>query len=229
MDPDSAAYAPDHPAAIDSPPRRPSPAIGVFEPFPKIPRLNRSMVVTEKIDGSNAAIVFEDLVPESDSGLVVYTQSRKRTLRPGKGTDLNGFAAWVLEHRAALYALLGPGRHFGEWYGQGIQRNYGLDHKRFALFNSDRWSEHFGTPGQPVLMLGEHGIHAVPVLYRGPFSTGMVGGLVNQLGVTGSHVPALPERPFPAEGVIVWHNAARQMFKVTVEGDERPKGSQEPA
>ncbi len=27
------------------------------------------------------------------------------------------------------------------------------------------------------------------------------------------------------EGIIVWHEAARQMFKVTCEGDEKPKGA----
>jgi hypothetical protein len=219
-----------------------SPAPGDFEAFPKIPRLNRSCVVTEKIDGANAAIVFEDDYPFTDAqtgqrnyGPIVFTQSRKRLLRPGKDTDLNGFAAWVLEHRDELYALLGPGRHYGEWYGQGIQRSYGLDHRRFALFNVARWQDSFeqvetsshATVTKP-LFLGEHAIHTVPWLRSMDFSTGMINALVRELAIRGSQVPELPGRA-EAEGVVVYHQAARQMFKVTVEGDERPKNSQEPA
>ena len=31
-----------------------------FRPYPKTPRLNREIVVTEKIDGTNGAIVIEE-------------------------------------------------------------------------------------------------------------------------------------------------------------------------
>lgn len=57
-----------------------------FTPFPKIARLNRTVVVTEKIDGTNAAVgVTEDGV--------VYAQSRKRVITPEQ--DNFGFATWV--------------------------------------------------------------------------------------------------------------------------------------
>src|ERR1044072_4291110 len=105
---------------------RPSPE---FTPFPKIGRLDKDMVVTEKIDGTNAAIVI------TEDG-VIYAQSRKQFITPDK--DNAGFANWVQEHELELEAL-GPGVHFGEWWGSGIQRGYGLDHKRFSLFNTGRW------------------------------------------------------------------------------------------
>src|ERR1035437_8585597 len=64
--------------------------------FPKIARLNRDIVITEKIDGTNAAIGIVEL-PQSEEGSVmyeVYAQSRNRIITPGKG-DHAGFAAWV--------------------------------------------------------------------------------------------------------------------------------------
>jgi hypothetical protein len=200
-----------------------------FEAFPKLPRLNRSCVVTEKIDGSNAAIV---IVEDGEFGRVrVGAQSRTRLITPGKQSDMAGFAAWVQEYQQELVNLLGPGRHFGEWYGAGIQRGYGLDHKRFALFNTDRWNPSFsdrtngfGEVSTEPLMLGEHGIHTVPILRRFEFSTGMINAAVRELAIRGTQIPGATG---PAEGVVVWHNAARQMFKVTVENDERPKGSEE--
>lgn len=104
----------------------------VFEPFPKLARLNRTIYVTEKLDGTNAAIgIHEDGT--------IYAQSRKRLIRVGD--DNAGFAAWVDENKDQLSATLGPGLHFGEWWGSGIQRGYGLPkgEKRFSLFNTGRW------------------------------------------------------------------------------------------
>lgn len=56
-----------------------------FVGFPKIPRLNRGIIVTEKIDGSNACIVIDE---ESD----IWAQSRKRIITPE--VDNFGFATW---------------------------------------------------------------------------------------------------------------------------------------
>lgn len=208
-----------------------------FEEFDKIPRLNRSMVVTEKIDGSNAAIIIELMEPGDEPGIgsvaageyLMAAQSRKRLIAPGKATDMAGFAGWVHENAQELANLLGPGRHFGEWYGHGIQRSYGLDHKRFALFNTERWGPTFAQGDQDIavpLFMGEHAIHTVPVLERTAFSTVRIRDHVDSLREYGSRVPGA--EGFAAEGVVVWHNAARQMFKVTTQGDERPKSSREP-
>lgn len=42
-----------------------------FEGFEKIPRLNREMIVTEKIDGTNASV----LVPDDDGPLLTGNRS----------------------------------------------------------------------------------------------------------------------------------------------------------
>jgi hypothetical protein len=39
-----------------------------FEAFPKIPRLKRDMVITEKIDGTNACVLIEDCTDHDSSG-----------------------------------------------------------------------------------------------------------------------------------------------------------------
>lgn len=57
-----------------------------FVSWPKIARLNRDMVVTEKIDGTNAAIIVTE-----DGDL--YCQSRTRVISLEQ--DNFGFAAWV--------------------------------------------------------------------------------------------------------------------------------------
>src|SRR5271167_2513944 len=115
-----------------------------FQEFPKMARLSRDAIVTEKIDGTNAAIVvahgLSDQLPPNAIALIgsmhIYAQSRSRFITPED--DNFGFARWVKEHAEEL-AALGTGCHFGEWFGAGIQRGYGLAEKHFALFNVSRW------------------------------------------------------------------------------------------
>jgi len=193
-----------------------------FEAFPKIPRLNRNMTITEKIDGTNACVIITECHPgeydayahpTSDLRWLLGAQSRKRLINP---TDDNmGFARWVWEHADSLAEDLGPGRHFGEWWGLGIQRGYGLDHKRFSLFNTKRWAAadgHFTTPN----------LHVVPVLDEYAFSTERIDDCVKALGDGGSC--AAPGFPDP-EGVVVYHHASGTMAKVTCKNDEKPKGA----
>lgn len=190
-----------------------------FQAWPKIARLNRRIVITEKIDGTNSAVICTE-----DGG--VYAQSRKRLITPGKSTDNFGFAAWVQEHADELFAGLGPGYHYGEWYGSGIQRGYGLEQgeKRFALFNVGRWNVldeggcYVSSPDLP------HCCEVVPTLYEGPFSQHDIDMCVEDLRVNGSLAVPRFMRP---EGIVIWHTAARMLFKVTLEKDEKPKNSRE--
>lgn len=106
--------------------------VPAFEAFPSISRLSRSFTVTEKIDGTNAQVHV------SEDG-TVCAGSRSRWITPE--ADNFGFAAWVKAHEDELRNGLGVGSHFGEWWGAGIQRRYGLAEKRFSLFNVARWGE----------------------------------------------------------------------------------------
>lgn len=182
-----------------------------FEPWPKIARLNRNITITEKIDGTNAAV----LIVESSLGdFDVYAQSRTRIITPED--DNFGFANWVSKNVGALVATLGPGRHFGEWWGSGIQRKYGLvgDDKRFSLFNTARYG------AVDFAAEGLSNVSTVPVLYEGLFSESVIKSELRGLEAFGSE--AAPGFLNP-EGVVVFHQAAREMFKVTIQGDEAPK------
>lgn len=184
-----------------------------FSAWPKTPRLFRDMIVTEKIDGTNAAIIIE----ETDEGPIVGAQSRKRLISPDD--DNFGFAKWVWENADDLAHLLGPGRHYGEWWGSGIQRGYGLTNgeKRFSLFNVKRYAGISGV---------FKGIDIVPVLFEGPFDLDEVATQLGQLRLHGSQ--AAPGFMNP-EGVVVFHEAAGQVFKATLDNDGIPKGMVEAA
>lgn len=174
-----------------------------FEAWPKIARLNRECVITEKIDGTNGAIVVTE-------DLEVYAQSRNRLITPD--SDNFGFARWVADNSRAIAASLGPGRHFGEWWGAGIGRRYGMTEKRFSLFDTHAWEdEEMFVPG----------LGCVPVLWSGTFSTRAVEWACASLNRYGS--VAAPGFSQP-EGVVIYHTAARVSFKVTLEGDSAPKG-----
>jgi len=176
-----------------------------FIPFPKIPRLKRGCIITEKIDGTNAQVV----VGEDGS---VRAGSRKRWITPDN--DNFGFATWVKQHEDELRDL-GPGQHFGEWWGLGIQRGYELSERRFSLFNSGRWSGE-----RPACC------NVVPVLYAGDFSTNTVDWVMDTLKETGSQAAPGFMKP---EGIIVFMTAARHLYKVLAENDEQPKGLAEAA
>lgn len=174
-----------------------------FVGFPKIARFNREVIVTEKIDGTNAQIfISED--GEFQAG------SRTRWITPEN--DNHGFARWAYEHKAELL-MLGPGRHFGEWWGSGIQRGYGLANgdKRFSLFNVQRWG--CTDPLPPCCGV-------VPILWRGNLLDLDLDDVVNDLIANGS--VAAPGFMKP-EGVVVFHVAACVGFKRTIEKDDEHK------
>ena len=175
-----------------------------FEPFQKIARLNRDMVVTEKLDGTNASIYI------GEDGAMQFG-SRTRWITPED--DNFGFARWGIEHRDEL-AALGAGMHRGEWWGRGIQRGYGLSERSFSLFNTGRWLNADGHSIAPSCC------DVVPVLLCGPFRTDAIDGCIQLLRERGSYAAPGFAKP---EGVIVWHEAARQSFKVTLHKDELPK------
>lgn len=209
-----------------------------FTPWAKTPRLFRDCIITEKIDGTNSAVKFvksinvlpgmENLVQaregetlkftgndvpmlqRGDDWYAMYVQSRKRLITPKE--DNYGFARWCYDNAETLLDDLGEGTHFGEYWGRGIQKRYTIDHKRFSLFRAGMYKDvTFSTPNLDV----------VPIVYEGPFDTEVIRDLVSWLKVSGSMVDPKCDRP---EGLIVYHTAASQVFKVLCENDEIPKG-----
>ena len=172
-----------------------------FVPFQKIGRLSREIIVTEKIDGTNGGIEIGE-----DGSFQVGSRSRWL----GADGDNFGFGMWALIHKDELIAGLGVGRHYGEWWGAGIQRRYGLKEKRWSLFNVSRWGE-----TRPACC------HVVPVLWRGDFDTRAIYETMQQLLQNGSAAAPGFMRP---EGVVIYHAQANVLFKKTFENDDAGKG-----
>lgn len=172
-----------------------------FVEFPKIARLSREIVITEKIDGTNASITI------TEDGQFL-TGSRTRWVTPME--DNHRFAAWALMNKDELMRL-GVGTHFGEWWGQGIQRNYSLQEKRFSLFNVSRWDDDAVRPAC---------CHVVPTLYRGDFLQSAWIEAMAKLKNFGS--VAAPGFMNP-EGIVIFHTAANFCFKKTLVKDEMSK------
>lgn len=215
-----------------------------FVEFPKIARLSREIIVTEKIDGTNAQVCIAELANDAaipahslgvfdHGGKLHYLAAGSRTKWITPKDDNHGFAAWVARNFDQLKKL-GPGRHFGEWWGSGIQRGYGLPkgEKRLSLFNVVRWCLHGETPqriptGDPRVEKYQDVLPAcvglVPMLYRGAFDSEEIENTLEVLRIKGS--AAAPGFMKP-EGVVVFHTAANIGFKRTLEKDDVPKSAQ---
>lgn len=201
-----------------------------FTPFPKIPRFNRTVFVTEKIDGTNAQVCItqEPYDPADETVIASWTDgsgadaatytlragSRKRWVTPE--ADNFGFAKWVATNVDRLKNL-GEGTHFGEWWGAGIQRRYGLDEKRFSLFNANRWK---GAADSPEFT--EHtGCHVVPTLMIREMQDLPLVAVLEDLCRNGSK--AAPGFMQP-EGIVIFHSASGTTYKITLDNDQLPKG-----
>lgn len=173
-----------------------------FVPFKKIPRLSRDMVVQEKLDGTNASIHIT-----ADGEFITCSRNRIIT----QGDDNYGFAKWAHERKDELMKL-GVGSHFGEWWGQGIQRGYGLAEKRFSLFHKKPGVEYPDC------------VSFAPVLYTGKFDTALIEDIVDALRSEGSKAVRGFMDP---EGVVVWHEAAGCYFKKTCKDDGMSKSERD--
>lgn len=202
-----------------------------FKEFDKISRLNREVIVTEKIDGTNGQVhirpmtAFDALELGYDTQIEVNGEphfiragSRNRWLLHLGTDDNNGFGRWVHQHAHQL-AALGAGAHFGEWWGSGIQRKYGLSEKRWSLFNVGRWAR----LGEPLAEKQQHApecCHVVPVLTTGIGLDEPISRAMDMLRRGGSIASPGFMKP---EGIVAFHTHARELFKVTLERDEEHK------
>jgi hypothetical protein len=188
-----------------------------FKEFKKIPRLSRDIIITEKIDGTNGLIFI-------DEANNIFAGSRNRWL--DEHTDNHNFWHWVMENKEELLKL-GKGYHYGEWWGKGINRGYGLEEKRFSLFNTGKWVKKLKYNGELTIhIIGEKQeycpecCYVVPILYEGMFWTPMIEGQLDILKRKGS--VASPNFMKP-EGIIIYHKAGNLYFKKTIENDEKGK------
>ena len=176
-----------------------------FKHWASIEKLDQMITVTEKVHGSNAQILVGD-------DLTVRAASRERWL--DRVNDNFGFCRHVTEHAEEIGALLGPGRHYGEWYGAGIGSSYNLKEKRLALFDQ-RFT------GKPLPSWCD----VVPVLYSDFYSHDAITQALAKLKEGGSVIAPGFMRP---EGVVVrWNRSGIYMKKVFEAEDSAWAGKRE--
>jgi len=208
----------------------------MFERFPSLTRFSHGWTITEKLDGTNAAVVivhgsdrtafdYVQNVPEADlaAGLgdhYVFAQSRSKLIWPGKSTDNHGFARFVQENAEEFVTKLGEGRHFGEWVGKGVnKRHYHLPGKTFALFNVNRWE---GADLPPLTT-------TVPSIIKNAYLDNPGEAAIealNGLRIMGSHFGPRDGdgRGYSnPEGVVMYHAPSNTAFKKTFDYDEQGK------
>jgi hypothetical protein len=179
-----------------------------FKSFDKISKYSPlKMTITQKIHGSNAQIVITPIYVEGIVEPVSYdvqAGSRNRWIYPGD--DNFGFAAYVEANKAEIVEKLGPGTHFGEWAGPGINSGEGLTEKTFIIFNHKRF---------PVLRPLPPQMKTIPVLYEGHYSEGIIKQTAFDLKLKGSHLVSGFMRP---EGMVI--EISGQRYKYVFDPEE---------
>lgn len=165
-----------------------------FQAFEKIGSLKKiDMAVTQKIHGTNAAVYIYEYTSTNgishEPRIGIRCQSRSRFIFPGD--DNYGFASFVEINKQEFIRLLGPGLHFGEWAGPGINSGEGLTQKTFVLFDWWKFPPERQLPPQTTV---------VPLLYSGPFNLEVLEGLATNLKSYGSKLVPGFMRP---EGMVI--------------------------
>ena len=154
--------------------------------------LFRDVTISEKIDGTNAQVfvVAEDR-GRRQPGRGLGGSLRKRTTsvsRRGSPIMLTSCASSAQDVISA------------EWYGRGIQRRYGLQDRRFALFNSCTDGPRSARRAAAI----------VPVLTTRTMGADVVSECLETLRSGGS----LARSGFHAPGgIVIYHHASGGMFR----------------
>lgn len=165
-----------------------------FKAWPKTTRLCSKCVITEKLHGSNGAVIFHVYEVNGERTIKIAAQTRNRLV--SIKDDQTGIAMWALLNYQTLMEdliqedadgsiKLGTFYHYGEFMTRGHKEGH------FYLFNTKRWgASQFLTPT----------LKTVPVLFEGEYYEGVVEEMLEDLRTNGSRVhPGLP-----AEGVVTY-------------------------
>lgn len=166
-----------------------------FQRFKSIERWDPEackLEIYEKIDGTNAQILI------TEEGEVRFG-SRSQFINPLG--DNFGFAKHFWERKEELIKVLGPGFHYGEWFGRAIQRTYHMGKRKLALFY--RINPELGELPDDICV--------VPKLYSGPFNEKVIQDQAKELKEAGSVLVPGFMRP---EGLVLRYLGAT--YKVIV-------------
>jgi hypothetical protein len=197
-----------------------------FKAFEKIEKFKGiTMTITQKIHGTNAQIRIFEITDESQvggkvptviDGKAYYIQASSRTRDIFPWDDNYGFARFVDENKQELIEKLGPGTHYGEWAGPGINSGEGLKEKTFVIFNHYRFPAERPLPKQCVV---------VPVLYEGHYDYAKIIEVADQLKENGSKlVPGF----IHVEGIVIEVAGKRHKKVFTPEETQWTRGHKGP-
>lgn len=163
-----------------------------FGKIENIKKFNSRMVITQKINGTNAQIFIKK---RDDGSYCVLAGSRNRWLTVDN--DNYGFCAWLENNLDAIIDFFGEGRWYGEWAGNGISAGEGLPDKNFVMFD---WHRRKDMPKETAL-----NILYVPVLYTGAYDLQQIEKVSESLRIGGSKLAEF-DRP---EGIVVDFNGEK--------------------
>ncbi len=175
-----------------------------FIKYLKTKRFTSNIIITEKIDGTNAQLVWDE------DHQILRCGSRNRYLNYSYEPDNFGFAAWVDKNREVLTKYFKDFDYpiYGEWWGKGIQRGYEVDQKYFSIF-------HTGLFGDKIPQeLYNIGVRYVPVLYEGLNVDDPIHTIYHQLFDQGSKLKYNYMNP---EGICIFFKDTGTIFKMTYE------------
>jgi len=169
---------------------------------------NDSLIVEEKIDGTNVGIHFTE-----DEQLIL--QCRGHLITEGMHPQYDLFKQWSQVRRNVLYDRL-QNRYilFGEWlYAKHTVHYRGLSHYFFEFDIYDKATQKFLILEERMKLLDGSGIQTVPVLHRGKISRDNLDKLIGpslfdsvfdnpRTGQTDNLMEGLYLRIEDAEGVI---------------------------
>jgi len=198
-----------------------------YPSYPKIERFkNIYCVISEKVDGTNGLIsIYEDTEADNKTTIEVRFGSRNKWI--DVHNDNAGFCNFFTPHIEKIKmipkvlqdnaenelddrneASRFPIRIYGEWYGQSIQRNYGLKEKLFMPFST--------ILAEAMISVGIPNIKVPEVIYKGKFSTLELSHAMGLLSTDGSLV--VPGW-FNPEGVVIYFPKYNFCLKDTFEGE----------
>ena len=177
-----------------------------YSSFPSIERLeNIYCIISEKIDGTNGLIEINETN--------VRFGSRNRYI--SFSDDNAGFANFFKDYEARFKDAAKdittdesyPLRIYGEWFGCGIQRNYGLKDKLFMPFSS--------FYGEKLIEYQVPNVITPNIMYTGKFSMEIVDTCMQQLKLNGSGVVKDYKQP---EGIVIFFPKYNFRLKETFDG-----------
>lgn len=190
-----------------------------YNSFPSIERLeNIYCVISEKIDGTNGLIEINETN--------VRFGSRNRYI--SFSDDNAGFANFFRHYEARFEDVAKdiitkepessdesyPLRIYGEWFGCGIQRGYGLKDKFFMPFSF--------FYGEKLIEYQVPNVITPNIMYTGKFSMEVVNTCMQQLKLNGSGVVKDYKQP---EGIVIFFPKYNFRLKETFNGAKWKDGS----